>query len=130
AGTPNAGSATISHAIGCANRDLILNATGVTIDLDIEYQWQSSPDGNNPWTDIIGANSTTFVANSATDMYYRMRTLCTSGNEENFTNTVSFQAMNSSVYCEDYCETPLYSLGNLSCANNFGITNVTFGDLD
>src|SRR5690606_17994942 len=53
------------------------------------YQWQSSPDGNDPWTDIPGATSDTYdeLATLGPGTYYYRR-VADDGAEEVYSNTV------------------------------------------
>jgi hypothetical protein len=90
-GTPNAGSASISVASGCAGSALTLSATGLTSGSGISYQWQSSPTGTGSWTNISGATNPTFSPSGpATTTFYRLVTTCSNGGATNNTNAISF----------------------------------------
>lgn len=95
AGIPNAGTASISQASGCAGGVVNLSATGLSGGLlGISYKWQSSPD-NSAWTDIPTATNTTFTVPASTPgtTYYRLLTTCSYSSSSNFTNSVSFNGL-------------------------------------
>ena len=76
-GTPTGGTSSASPAsTTCSALTTTLTGAGMSNACGIAYQWQSSPD-NVTWTNIAGANSTTYVATNAANTYYRLVTLCT-----------------------------------------------------
>ncbi len=91
AGTPNAGTSTISSTSGCSGSSITLNATGLSTGTGISYQWQSAPAAGGPWTNITGATtaSTTQTTTTGTT-FYRIRTLCSSSGLSNNSNSVSY----------------------------------------
>ncbi|MFY7991366.1 MAG: hypothetical protein ACOVO3_11575, partial [Fluviicola sp.] len=88
-GTPTAGTSSASPAsTSCAALTTTLTGAGMGTGCGIAYQWQSSPD-NVTWTNIAGANSTTYVATNAANTYYRLVTTCTnSGLSANGSSTL------------------------------------------
>lgn len=139
-GTPDAGAAVISNAVGCASTNFSLSATGLSAGTGIEYQWQESATGSAPWTNILGATNSTLATNTATANHYRIRTLCTFSSQENFSSSVSytivdcfnvpFTGSNSITTCSGV----LYDHGGPSAnyannANGFTVINPTPGNL-
>lgn len=91
-GTPTGGTSSASPtSTSCASLTTTLTATGMGTGCGVGYQWQSSPD-NATWTNISGANSTTYTATNTANTYYRLVTTCTnSGLSANGSSTlVSF----------------------------------------
>jgi hypothetical protein len=87
------------------------------------YEWavttSSTPPANGTFTAGLTASSSGLITG---DTYYlHVRTDCGAGDFSDWTST---------PFVLGYCESPNYSLGDLTCSNNFGITNVTFGDLN
>lgn len=76
-GTPTGGTASASlNPTTCATTATTLTATGMSTGCGIAYQWQSSTD-NVTFTNIVGANSSTYAANNTANTYYRLVTTCT-----------------------------------------------------
>ena len=88
-GTPNAGTAIIPLATGCASSNFTLTTSGLSSGLGISYQWETSPNGLAPWTST-GITTTTYTTSTATTMYYRLKTTCTNSGLSNYTNVVSY----------------------------------------
>jgi hypothetical protein len=99
-GTPNAGTASISNASGCSGVNFTLSATNLTVGTGITYQWQSSPTGASPWTDIVGANASTLTNPATSTTYYRLVTTCSNATINN-TNVVSYTP--SGLGCAGAC---------------------------
>jgi len=90
-GTPNAGTAAISSASGCAPLSTTLSATGITSGSGITYQWQSGPSATGPWTNVAGATSTSSTVTAPSGLtYYKLVTTCSSSGLSNSSNAVSF----------------------------------------
>ena len=123
-GTPNAGTASISSSVGCPNASFNLSASGISFGSGLTYQWQSSPDGNAPWTDVIGGNSSSFATSTPTNLFYRLRSFCSNSNQENFSNTVSYTVSGGQCACGPY---PAIFASN---AADEEITNVTVGTMN
>ena len=128
AGTPTPGTASASVGNACSNAPFTLSLTGATIATGITYQWQSSPQGMNTFTNIAGATGTTYTVNSqtaATD-YFCIVT-CTNGGASDSTNVVSV-GQNSPTQC--YCvptagaSSTTYYLNNITSTG--AISNVAY----
>lgn len=52
-----------------------MSITGATSATGITYQWYSSPDGNAPWTAVVGATGETYQPSD--NRYFRRETKCT-----------------------------------------------------
>ena len=90
-GTPNSGTATVAGATGCTGSFININASGLTSALGLTYQWRSSSSDAGPWTNIVGATSTTYPFISTTGKtYYQLVTTCTVSASSNTTNPVVF----------------------------------------
>ncbi|MES2773213.1 MAG: gliding motility-associated C-terminal domain-containing protein [Bacteroidota bacterium] len=77
-GTPNAGTAvsTITN-ITCPGTPFTLSLSGATVASGLSYQWQSAPAAAGPWTDIIGATTSTYnTTQTETSKYYRCILKC------------------------------------------------------
>ena len=104
-GTPNAGTASISAASGCAGASFNLSATGLTNGTGISYQWQSSPDNAN-WTNISGATSSSYTTSTNSTTYYRLQTTCSNSSSSNNSNSVSYTPSISALpYSEPFATT-------------------------
>jgi gliding motility-associated-like protein len=89
-GTPNAGSASITSASGCAGSSFTLNASGVTSGSGITYQWQSAPSATGPWTNIGGATATSLTTSASANTFYQLVTTCTNSGLSNTSSVVSY----------------------------------------
>ncbi len=121
-GTPNSGSAAISSASSCPGVNFTLSASGLTTGTGITYQWQSSPTGAAPWTDIVGANASTLTTSTTSTMYYRLFTTCSNSGQSNTTDVVSYTLVGDACTCSSYC------IPTQSGTSN--ITNVTINTLN
>jgi gliding motility-associated-like protein len=118
--TPFAGTITSNTSSPiCTNSPFTLTASNYSIFAGITLQWQETPFGQNTWTNIIGANSSTYtIANQSSSTQYRVIVSCTTSGLSD-TSAAFDMLQNSPINC--YC-TPSYSTG---CANDY-ISNVTF----
>ncbi len=121
AGTPEGGTVTNAEVQVCATNNFSLTVSGATNPIDgIVRVWQSSPAGQDIWTDIAGATSTSYTAQggitAATD--YRYKVTCTNSNETDYSNLV---AVTLKAATECYCD-PIYTQG---CTSGDLISNVT-----
>ena len=63
-GSPNAGTLSSPIMMACANTPSFnITSTGATSDLDIVYEWYSSPSGSNTWTSLNNNTETYAVTN-------------------------------------------------------------------
>jgi hypothetical protein len=123
AGTPNAGTATISSSAGCPNTNFTLTATGLSAEQGISYQWQSASSAGGPWTNIPGATSSTLITNTASTAFYKLVSTCSFGGATNETNVVSYTAAGSP------CECGVYSANYPTSAADTEISSVTVGSM-
>ncbi len=72
---PIAGITNSSSTSLCSGLNFNLSLSGNTFGLGMVFQWQSSLDGVN-FTDIVGANSTTFATSQTVTTYYRCSLTC------------------------------------------------------
>ena len=134
-GTPNTGTVTASSISGCTSGIVNLTTTGFSSGAGINYQWISSSNSSGPWTNIIGATSTTYSFTSTVGTtFYRLVTTCTTSATSNTTNAVSFTGVScistnvpatgsNTINCG--ISTKLYDDGGVSSnysANNNGYT--------
>src|SRR5690554_4240663 len=101
-GTPDAGTISGVENI-CPEAAFTLTAEGMTTGVSgLTRQWQSSPAGENDWSDIAGATSSTYNVlagiEEATD--FRFAVTCTASGETNYTDVHSIE-LNPSEEC--YC---------------------------
>ncbi len=97
AGTPDAGS--IDSLVACSGQDFNLTTTGTTLAGGITYQWQESPNGAT-FTDIPGANQSSYVGNITSPTWYRLIVNCTNSGVADTTNALLVQ-LGDFYFC--YC---------------------------
>ncbi len=120
-GTPVAGTPEVTELAICANSPFSLSVSGSSAPANgLTRTWQSSPAGQNSWTDIAESISTQLTLDNgiteATD--YRYKVVCTLTNEEAISDVISV-SLNPATEC--YC-TPIYSSG---CGSGDRISNVS-----
>ena len=120
-GTPTAGTIDENNFSVCAGNEFTLNVTGASSPANgLEYIWQSSPAGENVWTDVEGPTAVTYTVEieieEATD--FRFKVTCTNSNETDISELVS---VNLKPAEECYCA-PIYTAG---CSFGDRITNVS-----
>jgi len=94
AGTPNAGTVTISNTAGCSGGIINLGSTGLSTGSGLTYQWQSATAVSGPWANIVSATSTSYSTTTvAGATYYRLVTTCTTSVLSNTSNAVSFNGI-------------------------------------
>lgn len=74
-GTPAPGNTTATSTNVCNGALFGLGLQNATAGTGVTYQWQSSPDGNDPWTNI-GSSSSTQVLSQTSSTYYRCIVTC------------------------------------------------------
>lgn len=120
AGTPNEVALVV-----CANDPFTVAVTGASDPAEGQTRiWQSSPAGDNNWTDITGANSPTYIVvggiQADTDFRYVVTCSNTSETDESDIIEVSLNPNLSECYC-----TPV-----LDCTDGDLIENVSFLEID
>jgi hypothetical protein len=119
-GTPTAGTI-IAPSLACSGTPFNLSLATSSTGLGITYQWQSSPDGIVPYTDIVGQTSATATVSQTTASFYQCVVTCSNGGGS--VTTVPVQVnMNQLINC--FCPAAVTSTGDTE------IGNVTFGALN
>jgi len=123
-GTPAPGITLASSNPVCSGAAFTLSMSTPPATSGITYQWQTSPTGGNPWTNIAGATSSTYSATQTVGTYYRCRVTCANGGGT--ANSSSLQvtmAAPSSCYCTPSGSSASYYINNFSTTG--GSTNIT-----
>lgn len=119
-GTPTAGVISAPDSL-CPEDPFQILTTGQSAPADgLTFQWQSSPAGQNTWTDIVGADNIyiNMTNGVSVDTDFRFIATCSHSSSAD-TSNVHTVNMNPPLDC--YCE-PVYSTG---CTSGDRITNVT-----
>jgi hypothetical protein len=128
-GVPNAGFVS-SPVSACPGDVAVLTATGLTLDSDITYQWQESPDGVGGWADVIGgsgANTGSYTTTAiASTRYFRIVTTCSAGPDSNVSNVVTVNP--DSPVCQ--CTPNPLCASNATNTTDEWISNVSFAGID
>ena len=111
AGVPNASTASLSSASGCAGSSTTLVSTGFSATTGVSYQWQSSPTGVAPWTNVAGGTTTSFVVTPASSLYYRMVSTCSNSGSTNNSNAVLYSVTACTLI-------PFTGSNSLACGTN------------
>jgi hypothetical protein len=117
-GTPNPGNTLSSANPVCSGVNFNLSLQNFTPGTGVTYQWQSSPNGLAPWTNI-GTSTPIHTTSQTAATHYRCEVTC-AGNTG--ISTPVFETMNTWLYC--YC-LPTYSSGGSADY----VTQVTLGTL-
>ena len=115
-GTPVAGTVT-GPSVVCSGASFTLNLSGSYIGLN--HQWQSSPAGQNNFTNISGATSQNLTTSQTVSKDYRCQVTCTANSLSTNSNTIP---VTTSPFC--YCSP------NNFCNSSFIITKVVFGTIN
>jgi hypothetical protein len=100
-GTPDPGNTISSTNPACPGVNFTLSLENATPGSGVEYLWQSSPDGNDPWADL-GTSATQVISQTAAT-WYRSNVTCTNSNESG-TSIPVYVTMASfhNCYCASY----------------------------
>lgn len=134
-GPVSAGDPTETELNLCANIPFTLEVTGVSDPAEgLTRQWQSSPAGEEDWSDIEGAQSNTYVVNDGIEepMDFRYVVTCSFGEEEDISDTIS-TLINApeECYCTPGATNPSYYINNFSTQNaGENISNMDSGFSD
>jgi hypothetical protein len=127
-GTPTAGTAAASVGNACASIPFTVSVSGSTLAGGLTYQWQSSPQGLNTFTNIGGATNLSYsVANQTAATDYFCIVTCTNGGNSDSTNIVSVgQNAPSQCYCTPTAgsSSTTYYLNNITSSG--GITDLAY----
>ncbi|WP_344822901.1 T9SS type A sorting domain-containing protein [Rurimicrobium arvi] len=86
--TPAPGATIASATAICAGKSVSLSLTTATAGTGVSYQWQSSPDGIMPYTDISGAISPVYTTTPSAITYYRCKVRCKAGPDSTYSTPV------------------------------------------
>lgn len=117
-GLPSAGITVATPGPYCTGDAFTLSIQNGSIESGLYYQWQSSPNDNGPWTDILGANNTTYTTSQSISTWYRRTTTCIETQL-----TINDQAL---LVGGEGC----YCTALVVNENEVGITNVTLQNID
>lgn len=125
-GTPSPGIAMATSTLVCINTPIDFSLSGVTTGVNLDYQWQSSPDNTN-WTNIgsVQQNYNYSISSLSTATYFRCMVTCTSSASSGFSQPV-FVDVNPAINC--YCTINVANNNNFDCTFDkivdFSISNV------
>ena len=117
-GLPSAGITVVSEGPYCNGESFNLSIQNGSIESGLFYQWQSSPNDNGPWSDILGANNTTYSTSQSIATWYRRTTTCIETQL-----TINDQAL---LVGGEGC----YCTALVVNENQIGITNVNLQEID
>lgn len=130
-GTPNAGSTASSVNPVCPSVPFNLSMVNATFTSGLTYQWQSAPSATGPWTNISGANTSSFSATQTVDTWFQCIVTC-SATAQASTSLPLFVTTNTFLNC--YCSSTATSVANqdiinvtLSTMNNSSSCTTTGG---
>jgi gliding motility-associated-like protein len=86
-GIPAPGTVASSKPEVCAGENFLLTSSGATQAVGVNYQWQSSPDGNI-WANIPGATNISLTTTQIVSTYYRLVVTCTGSGQSSNSNSV------------------------------------------
>lgn len=75
-GLPSQGTTIATPGPYCSGESFTLSIQNGSIESGLYYQWQSSPNDNGPWTNIVGENSATYTTSQSIATWYRRTTTC------------------------------------------------------
>jgi hypothetical protein len=105
-GTPAPGNTISSANPVCSGVNFTLSLQNATSGLGVTYQWQSSPTGSAPWTNI-GTSIATLITSQVAATYYQCAVTCSGSTG---TSTPVLVAMNTLFNC--YCASGASSTGD------------------
>ncbi|TXI85947.1 MAG: hypothetical protein E6Q37_05055, partial [Crocinitomicaceae bacterium] len=115
-----AGTTVSSTVNACLSQPFSLTLNGSTLASGLTYQWQSSPDGVAPYTNIAGATNSSLSTTQTVPTFYRCAVTCSGGTA--VTSTPIQVGMNAFVNC--YCSSAAQYTGDED------IINVSIGTLN
>ncbi|MBC5834593.1 T9SS sorting signal type C domain-containing protein [Flavobacterium sp. F372] len=120
-GTPTAGTISVP-ASPCSGAPFNLTLVGSSSNAGITYQWQSSPDGIAPYTNISGQTNITANVTQTNSTFYRCVVICSNGGAS--ATTAPVQVNMGPFYNCFFCAASTTSTADTE------IGNVTFGALN
>lgn len=116
--TPAGGQTIVSAGPYCSGEAFTLSVQNGSIASGLSYQWQSSPNDNGPWTNILNATDAFYSATQSIATYYRRATTCDFVSSTIF----DFPVLVGGEGC--YCASLVAN------ENGIGITNVTIAGIN
>jgi len=110
-GTPTPGNTISSANPVCIGVNFSLTLENSTSGAGVTYQWQSSPDGNDPWTDL--GTASTQVASQTAPTYYRCHVTC-DGNTGTSNPLLVPMYLGAIPYVEEFITTTTPSCWNIT----------------
>ncbi len=125
-GTPTAGTVSATTRT-CNSQPFTLSAANTTIAGNMTYQWQRSPQGANNFTNIAGANNTSYTVTGQTaSTDYRFVVTCNTSGNSNTSNVVSVsQLAAATAFFEGFETTPVGSSSNQNAPDCWTMLNTT-----
>ncbi|PPD00319.1 MAG: hypothetical protein CTY35_02650 [Methylotenera sp.] len=111
--TPIGGQTAVTQGPYCNGESFTLSVQNGSVESGLSYQWQSSPNDNGPWVDIVGATEAYHVTSQSIATYYRRATTCDIASSTVF----DFPLLVGGNGC--YCTSLVVN------GNTIGITNVS-----
>jgi len=124
-GTPSAGTLASAVTLACPNTpEFSITNTGATADLDITYEWFSSPAGLNTWTTLASTGNSYLVANQMQATDYLFVVTCTNSGLSDSAVISIGQKPNNECYCIAASSNASYNIDSFSTTGGFqNITN-------
>jgi hypothetical protein len=125
-GTPSPGIAIATSTLVCVNTPISFSLSGASFGVNLDYQWQSSPDNSN-WTNIgTTQQNYNYTINSlSTATYFRCMVTCTTSSSFGYSSPV-FVDVNPPINC--YCTINVANNNTFDCTSDkivdFSISNV------
>lgn len=127
-GMPNPGTATASAPIVCPGIPFNINVQNPSNNSNMQYQWQSSPNGIT-WTDIPGQINVGFSGTQSVALNYRLRAICLGGPDTAYSSTVFVdlgQCLNMTTATVTTCGATFFDSGgqngNYSASEDYTLT--------
>ena len=131
-GTPYAGTAIANTASVCTGSPVSLHLYGETTGCSILYQWQQSIDGTT-FTDISGANDSTYSETPTSNKYYRCKATCATTGLYSYSIAVHVSVtINIAAYAvidpaDTLCDAQDFYISTCGVSSTFNVTTF-FGD--
>lgn len=93
--TPAPGATLASPASICLGGSVNLSFASPVPGTGVAYQWQSSPNGILPYTDIVGATAATTTVSPTAATYYRCKVKCKAGPDSSYSTPVQVTFTNN-----------------------------------
>lgn len=112
----------------CPSVNFTLSLPTATSGGGITYQWQSSATGGAPWTNITGANNSTYTASQTAVTTYRAYIACPSGSSDTSTPlTVTMKPVNQCYCVPTATTTSLYITNFTTTGATTNVNNTSAG---